>query len=246
MKQFFLKNWTSFLSVVKIWEILDRFQASCILFKSWIFVELAENTPTTKWYTRVLGISQQEHLQISWNLEGINYLYEENLLCIYYREEISPYIYIWHLNFQCIIRRWMTVPNCTFKRRVDILKFWKIHMDQWEYIYEEWSTTNTTASFEGGETRLEQDLQGLPTRFVAWNVIVGSVTINGCGCANRWKYSQIYQSVGSSSTPSYGHRSKWYELLLRKGIHRWKPMASRQRRSKGHRNHNLISFRNFT
>jgi len=64
---------TSFLSVVKIWEILDRFQASCILFKSWIFAELAENTSTTEWYTHVLGISQQEHLQISWNLEGMNY-----------------------------------------------------------------------------------------------------------------------------------------------------------------------------
>jgi len=92
MKQFFLKTLTSFLSVVKIWEILDRFQASCILFKSRIFAELAKNTPKTEWYTHVLGISQQEHLQISWNLEGINYLYDKDLIYIYYREEMPPYI----------------------------------------------------------------------------------------------------------------------------------------------------------
>jgi len=33
-------------------------------------MELAEIYPTTQWYTDFLGISQWEHLQILWILEG--------------------------------------------------------------------------------------------------------------------------------------------------------------------------------
>jgi len=62
------------------------------MFKSRIFTELAENSPTTQWYTCVLGISQQKHSQISWNLEGINYLYDQDLICIYCGESMFPYI----------------------------------------------------------------------------------------------------------------------------------------------------------
>ena len=60
MKQNFLNTLTSFLSVFKIWENLDKFQAYYILFKSRIFTELAENSSTTQWYICVLGISQQK------------------------------------------------------------------------------------------------------------------------------------------------------------------------------------------
>ena len=59
-----------------------------ILFKSGIFTELAENCPTTQWYTHVLAIFQWEHLQIFWNLEYIYYIYYVDLIHIYYGKKM--------------------------------------------------------------------------------------------------------------------------------------------------------------
>ena len=66
MKQFFLNTPTYFLSVFNISKVLDVFPACYSLFKSGISSELAENCqwPTTQWFTHVLAIPQQEHLQI--------------------------------------------------------------------------------------------------------------------------------------------------------------------------------------
>ena len=66
------------------------FPAYDILFKSGILSELAENWPTTQWYACVLAIPQQEHLQIFWNLEGVQYSYYDNLICSYCGEIIYP------------------------------------------------------------------------------------------------------------------------------------------------------------
>ena len=58
MKQFFLKSSIFFLSMVKFWKGLDEFQAWHIVFKSGVFMEFAENCPTTQWHTSALENSQ--------------------------------------------------------------------------------------------------------------------------------------------------------------------------------------------
>ena len=62
---------TCIYSPIKIWWEWDELQAQCISIKSRYFTDLAEKCPTTQWYTYVLGISQRQLIQISWNLEGI-------------------------------------------------------------------------------------------------------------------------------------------------------------------------------
>ena len=72
MKQIFLEACIYYLSTPTVLRGLDKLWAQDISVKNGCFMDLAKNTATTQWYTRVLGISEWEHIQVLWNLESMN------------------------------------------------------------------------------------------------------------------------------------------------------------------------------
>ena len=72
MKQIFLKAFIYYLSTHTVSRGLDKFWTQDISIKNGSFMDLDKNTATPQWHTHVLGISEQEHNQMFWNLERMN------------------------------------------------------------------------------------------------------------------------------------------------------------------------------